>query len=76
MTATLHARGLTLAFGDHVVLHDVGVLVAPGARIGVVGPNGTGKTSLLRVLAGLQAPDRGSVTLAHRSDRRLPAPGA
>ncbi|MEY2463560.1 MAG: hypothetical protein QOH64_1698 [Acidimicrobiaceae bacterium] len=64
MTATLHARGLSLAFGDHVVLHDVGVLVAPGARIGVVGPNGTGKTSLLRVLAGLQLPDRGSVTLA------------
>ena len=64
MSATLHARGLTLAFGDHVVLHDVGVLVAPGARIGVVGPNGTGKTSLLRVLAGLQVPDRGSVTIA------------
>src|SRR4051794_4224578 len=64
MTATLHARGITLAFGDHVVLRDVGVLVAPGARTGVVGPNGTGKTSLLRVLAGLQVPDAGSVTVA------------
>jgi ATPase subunit of ABC transporter with duplicated ATPase domains len=64
MTATLLARDLTLSFGDQLVLDAVDVGVASRDRVGVVGPNGTGKTTLLRVLAGLQVPDRGSVTLA------------
>jgi ATPase subunit of ABC transporter with duplicated ATPase domains len=62
--ATLHARGLSLSFGAGPVLADVSLTVAPGQRVGVVGPNGTGKSTLLRVLAGLQAPDAGSVTTA------------
>jgi ATPase subunit of ABC transporter with duplicated ATPase domains len=64
MTATLLARDLTLSFGDHLVLDAVDVGLAARDRVGVVGPNGTGKTTLLRVLAGLQQPDRGSVSLA------------
>jgi ATPase subunit of ABC transporter with duplicated ATPase domains len=64
LPATLLARDLTLSFGDHLVLNGVDVVVAPRARIGVVGPNGTGKTTLLRALAGQQPLDRGSVTLA------------
>jgi ATPase subunit of ABC transporter with duplicated ATPase domains len=62
--ATLHARGVSLSFGAGPVLADVSLTVAPGQRIGVVGPNGTGKSTLLRVLAGLQAPDAGTVTTA------------
>jgi ATPase subunit of ABC transporter with duplicated ATPase domains len=64
MTATLLARDLTLSFGDHLVLDAVDVGLAGRDRVGVVGPNGTGKTALLRVIAGLQVPDRGSVSLA------------
>ena len=64
MTATLIARDLTLSFGDQLVLDSVDVGVAAHDRVGVVGPNGTGKTTLLRVLAGLHLPDRGSVALA------------
>ena len=42
----------------------VSLVVAPGDRIGIVGPNGIGKSTLLRVLAGLEAPDAGRVIRA------------
>ena len=64
MAATLVARAVTVAFGDHVVLDRVDLTVSPGDRIGVVAPNGTGKSTLLRALAGLQPLDSGSVTVA------------
>ena len=62
--ATVHARGVSLSFGAGPVLADVSFTVAPGQRLGVVGPNGTGKSTLLRVLAGQLAPEAGSVTAA------------
>ncbi len=64
MPAVLVARDLTVAFGDHLVLDRVSLTVPPGARIGVVAANGTGKTTLLRALAGLQPIEGGSVALA------------
>ncbi|MCU1357609.1 MAG: transporter, ATP-binding component [Acidimicrobiales bacterium] len=62
--ATLHARDISLGFGAAPVLSSVSLTVAPGQRIGVVGPNGTGKSTLLRVLAGQLEPESGSVSLA------------
>jgi ATPase subunit of ABC transporter with duplicated ATPase domains len=62
--ATLRTRGVTLAFGDRPILDHVDVDVAPGQRVGVVGPNGVGKSTLLRVLAGLQPVDTGRVERA------------
>jgi ATPase subunit of ABC transporter with duplicated ATPase domains len=62
--ATLVARDLSVSFGPSPVLADVSLTVAPGQRIGVVGPNGTGKSTLLRALAGELTPDAGSVTAA------------
>jgi ATPase subunit of ABC transporter with duplicated ATPase domains len=64
MSAALHARGLSLALGARHLLVDVELAVDPGQRIGLVGPNGVGKSTLLRVLAGQIAPDKGSVTLS------------
>ena len=64
MTATLVARDLTVAFGDRLVLDRVSLTVSPRSRVGVVAPNGTGKTTLLRALAGLQPLDAGAVALA------------
>ena len=65
--ATLHARDLTVSFGPAVVLDAVSLTVAPGHRLGVVGPNGTGKSTLLRVLSDLLVPDSGSVSLSPRA---------
>ncbi|MGL4744044.1 MAG: ATP-binding cassette domain-containing protein [Dermatophilaceae bacterium] len=54
----------TLALGTSVVLDDVSLGVGGGDRVGVVGRNGGGKTTLLRVLAGLLTPDDGRVARA------------
>jgi ATPase subunit of ABC transporter with duplicated ATPase domains len=62
-TATLVARDLTVTFGAVTVLDRVSVTVGPGDRLGLVAPNGTGKSTLLRVLAGHLAPDEGRVDL-------------
>ncbi len=61
MPPTVSLRHVTKSFGPHVVLHDVSLTLAPGQRVGVVAPNGTGKSTLLRVIAGLEPVDGGSV---------------
>ena len=62
--ATLTTRDLTVAAGPEPLLAGVDLVLAPGARVGLVGPNGSGKTTLLRVLAGLRPPDGGRLRLA------------
>ena len=60
--STLTAHGVSVSFGALAVLHNADLVVAPGDRIAVVGPNGVGKSTLLRVLAGLVQPDAGTVS--------------
>jgi ATPase subunit of ABC transporter with duplicated ATPase domains len=57
----LVARSLVRHHGAQTILQDVSVSVTAGARLGVVGPNGIGKSTLLRILGGLEQPDDGSV---------------
>jgi ATPase subunit of ABC transporter with duplicated ATPase domains len=64
VSATVTARGVTVSFGRRLVLDDVSVVIGPRSRIGVIAPNGTGKTTLLRVIAGLLKPDAGTVRRA------------
>jgi len=66
---SLVARDLSRARGSVTVLDAVDVAVGPRTRLGVVGPNGVGKTTLLRLLAGLDRPDRGSIVAAPPSLR-------
>src|SRR6516165_8772438 len=65
MTA-LAARGIRKSFGRHQVLAGLDLEVAPGELVAVVGENGTGKTTLLRILAGDLRPDAGSVETGGR----------
>jgi ATPase subunit of ABC transporter with duplicated ATPase domains len=60
--ASLVARDLTKSFGPRVVLDRVSCTVGPRHRVGVIAPNGTGKSTLLKILAGLDTPDSGTVT--------------
>jgi iron(III) transport system ATP-binding protein len=62
----LHAAGLTKSFGAHTVLHGVDLTVAAGSLTAVVGASGCGKTTLLRLVAGFENPDTGSVFIAGR----------
>ncbi|MGW2627422.1 ABC-F family ATP-binding cassette domain-containing protein [Micromonospora taraxaci] len=58
----LVAHDLVRVRGTRRVLDGVSLTAAPGHRIGLIGENGTGKTTLLRVLAGVDEPDAGTVT--------------
>ena len=55
------------AHGDKVILDDVTLSFYPGAKIGVVGPNGMGKSTLLNVLAGIVKPTAGAVKVEGRA---------
>jgi ATP-binding cassette subfamily F protein 3 len=57
----LHLAGVTREVGTFVILDAVEAAIAPGDRVGLVGPNGSGKTTLLRLAAGRDEPDRGRV---------------
>jgi ATP-binding cassette, subfamily F, member 3 len=57
----ISARRLAKTFGGRHVLDGLDLELAAGARIGVLGPNGGGKSTLLRILAGLEEPDAGEV---------------
>ncbi len=59
--ALLAANDLALAYGHQCLLESVTLSVAAGEKVGLLGRNGSGKTSLLRILAGHQRPDAGEV---------------
>ena len=77
----LDAVDVSLAYGERVVLRDVTWRLGPGERLGLVGVNGSGKTSLLKVMGGEVEPtagvvERGStVRLAHLSQDTVEIPG-
>src|SRR5262245_39905661 len=67
MSGQITLRGVSVGFGARRVLTDVDLTVAGGDRLGVVAPNGVGKSTRLRVIAGELAPESGVVVRAPAS---------
>ncbi len=70
----IEARGLVKRYGSTLAVNDLSFSIRPGMVTGFLGPNGAGKTTTMRMILGLDAPTRGSVTVDGRSYRDLPAP--
>lgn len=62
VAATLELRGLRKAFGDRVALDGLTLDVPPGEVVGLLGPNGSGKTTAMRAVFGVVDADEGTVT--------------
>lgn len=60
----VEATAISKAYGDHVLFQDVNLLLTPGIRIGLLGPNGCGKSTLIRVLLGQEEADSGTIERA------------
>jgi len=56
----IDVHGLTKSFGDRTVVRDLSMQVRRGTIFGFLGPNGSGKTTTIRMLCGLLTPDAGS----------------
>jgi ATPase subunit of ABC transporter with duplicated ATPase domains len=63
----LAVEGVSKAYGDHVVLRDVSLVVRRGEKLAVIGPNGLGKSTLLRIVVGRLAADAGEVRWGHEA---------
>lgn len=59
----LNIEHISKVYGDKVIFDDVSYGMSQGEKIGVIGINGTGKTTLLRIIAGLEMPDEGQVIM-------------
>jgi len=69
----IELAGVSFGYGGRPVLEEVNLAVEQGDFVAVVGPNGGGKTTLLKLILGLIAPQRGSVRLLGRSPRQARA---
>lgn len=68
----LHAERINKSYDGKAVLQDVAFEVACGEMVSIIGPSGVGKTTLLRILAGLEKPDSGELHFATRPTKQHP----
>ncbi|MGN6610072.1 MAG: sulfate/molybdate ABC transporter ATP-binding protein [Jatrophihabitans sp.] len=69
---SIEVRGVTKRFGDFVALDDIDLTIRPGALTALLGPSGGGKSTLLRIIAGLEKPDSGSIHIEGNDATTLP----
>jgi ABC-2 type transport system ATP-binding protein len=65
--AAIEISGITKTFGSHVAVDDLSLSVADGSIYGFIGPNGSGKTTTLRMIMNILLPDRGEIRVLGRS---------
>jgi zinc transport system ATP-binding protein len=70
---SIEIRNLTHVFGKHIALENIDLLIPHGTFVSVVGPNGGGKTTLLKCLLGLIEPKSGSINIAGYSPKTVPS---
>ena len=68
----LSAEHLSINFGSRQLLDDVNFYLNEGDKVGVIGINGTGKSTFLKVLSGVTEPDGGTISLRTRQWRNPP----
>ncbi len=61
MEPIVQLRGISQSFGDNVILDNIDLDIYPCEGLGIIGPSGTGKSTILRIIAGLLTPDAGEV---------------
>jgi len=69
MTSLLQIENLTKSYGDRLLFSDITFGINEGDKIGIIAKNGTGKTTLLRCIAGVESADSGTVTM--RNDLKI-----
>jgi sulfate/thiosulfate transport system ATP-binding protein len=70
---SIEASGIVKRFGDFVALDEVDLSVASGRLTALLGPSGGGKSTLLRIIGGLEAPDAGRIKIGGRETTSVPA---
>ncbi len=59
----IEAKGMRKAYGENLLMDDVGFILPRGGIVGVIGPNGAGKTTLFRMIVGEEKPDAGTLRI-------------
>jgi ABC-2 type transport system ATP-binding protein len=70
----IEAKNLTKRYGDHLAVNDLSFTIKPGRVTGFLGPNGAGKSTTMRLMLGLDRPERGDATFDGRRYRELARP--
>jgi zinc/manganese transport system ATP-binding protein len=70
MTPAIELDGVTLRYGSRLIWGDLSLRIEPGEFVAILGPNGSGKTSLLKAILGVVAASAGSITVLGHAPRR------
>lgn len=71
ITPLIELKGITKTFGKNVILDKIDLAIYEGEALVIIGPSGTGKSTILRIIAGLLTPDRGKVYVKGKERKGL-----